>query len=381
MSDTPITRSRATSAYIHVPFCIHRCGYCDFTVVADRDDLVDAYLDSLSEELKELKEKRSLKTLFLGGGTPTYFEERDLARLMSILGQWFDFEKDYEWSVEANPAGLTREKIAILSDAGVNRISLGVQSFDEDVLKFLERDHREKEIYEACENVKSKIGNLAIDLIFAVPGQSLKLWQETLNKAVSLETKHISTYGLTIEKGTSFWSRVQKKEFFQVEDDLQSRMYEMAMDQLPEAGLAQYELSNFAREGYSCRHNEVYWQGEDFFGFGPGAASLLEGQRRTNHRSVTAWIRKVLNGESAVHEVDELDKEERAREKLVVGLRLCRGVEENDFQSRTGYHWNDLAGEEIEKYVKMGLLEMESGRLRLTRSGRMLADSITVDLI
>ncbi len=381
MASSPVSNSHASSAYIHVPFCIHRCGYCDFTVVANRDDLIGAYLEALSKELEQLKTQRKLKTLFLGGGTPTYFEEKDLERLMELLGEWFSFEDDYEWSVEANPAGLSSEKVRILSDAGVNRVSLGVQSFDKQVLKFLERDHRRTEIDEAIHNVKKLIDNLSIDLIFAVPGQSTELWKETLQQAVSLGLQHVSTYGLTIEKGTGFWSRFQKKEFLQADEDTQYDMYRLSMEILSQAGLSQYELSNFARPGFRCLHNEVYWHGEEFFGFGPGAASFLAGKRRTNHRSVTAWIKKNLSGESAVQEVDELNEEDRARERLIIGLRLCEGVDEQKFQEQTGFKLEELSGKTITRFCDMNLLEREAGMLRLTDKGRFLADSIFVDLL
>lgn len=282
------------SAYIHVPFCAHRCGYCDFTLVADRDELIDGYLEALQIELGGLKEPRILDTLFLGGGTPTHLSAVQLAHLMELLSRWFRLAANYEFSVEANPSGLPDEKIAVLADAGVNRVSLGVQSFDSRMLSLLERAHRRKDVHAAINCVRRRIDNISVDLMFGVPGQTLELWCRTLAQAVALQPRHVSTYGLTFEKGTPFWMRRQKQQLIEPAEELQRRMYAAAIDELPAAGFEQYELSNFAQPGFRCRHNEVYWKGLPYYGFGPGAARYVDGRRETNHRSVTTWLKRVL---------------------------------------------------------------------------------------
>ena len=369
------------AAYIHVPFCVHRCGYCDFTVIAGRDDLGDAYLDALDLELAGLVEPAELDTLFVGGGTPTQLAPGRLARLFEIFDRWFDRGPDFEFSVEANPSGLDQAKADVLADAGVNRVSLGVQSFDPHVLATLERDHREPDIAAAVACVRRRIENVSLDLIFGVPGQSLQLWRETLHRAIDLAPAHISTYGLTFEKGTAFWARREKGRLRPAPEELERDMYALAMDELTAAGFEQYELSNFARPGLACRHNQTYWQGRPYFGFGPGAARYIEGRRETNHRSVTTWLRRVLSGASAIAESETLTPEDRARELLVLGLRTAAGIERSPFEARTGFALNDLAGAALERHRKAGLIEDTGSYIRLTRAGRFVADSIVVDVL
>lgn len=373
--------SPPTAAYIHVPFCAHRCGYCDFTLVARRDDLIDDYLRGLELELASLGERRQVETLFLGGGTPTHLSPDALQRLMALLHARFELTEGGEFSIEANPAGLTAEKIAVLADAGVNRVSLGVQSFAPEVLSTLERDHSPAEIVEAVEAVRTRIDNVAIDLIFGVPGQTLACWEETLNYALALNVQHVSTYGLTIEKGTAFWSRRRAGTLVPVPDEIERSMYAMAMDRLTESGFVHYEISNFARPTFHCRHNETYWRADSYYAFGPGAARYINGRRETNHRSVTTWLKRVLAGESLVADTETLSPEERAREMAILGLRMTAGVSMSDFEARTGFTLRDLGGEAFDRYVDDGLLEIVAGRLRLTRDGRFLADSVIVDFL
>ncbi len=369
------------AAYIHVPFCAHRCGYCDFTLVSGRDDLIDAYLKALETELKSLGETRSIETIFLGGGTPTHLSADQLTRLMQLVLDWFRLEGEVEFSVEANPSSLTINKMRVLTEAGVNRISLGIQSFDSSVLALLERDHRQEGVRRIVDRLKQNFDNISFDLMFGVPGQTLDCWKDTLQRAIDLEPQHISTYGLTFEKGTSFWTRRQKGLLVEVDEDLERDMYDAAMDDLADAGFEQYELSNFALPGWRCRHNEVYWRGMPYYGFGPGAARYVNGRRETNHRSVTTWLEKVLRGGAAIGESEELSPEDRAREALVLGLRKCDGIDRMEFEELTGFDIDDLASEAISQNCLAGLLEETVSHVRLTRDGRFLADSVFIDLL
>lgn len=375
MSSTP------QAAYIHVPFCAHRCGYCDFTLIARRDDLIDDYLRAMEIELNRLDGRPVLDTLFFGGGTPTHLSAGKLQRLLEIVSSHFELADGYEFSVEANPADLGDDKIDVMVDAGVNRVSLGAQSFDGTMLTLLERDHQRGDIVSAVERLKQTIGNVSVDLIFGVPGQSLELWQETLSQAVDLGPTHISTYGLTFEKGTLFWNRLNRGELQQADEVLERNMYAAAMDDLTAAGLRQYEISNFAQPGFVCRHNEIYWRGIPYYGFGPGAARFIGGRRLTNHRSVTTWLQRVFDGESPIGDVDELSAEDRARELLVLSLRRCDGICKRDFASQTGFTARQLAGEAVDQHVENGLLEETATHLRLTREGRFVADTVFVDLL
>lgn len=383
IDDSPVLRALTSpeAAYIHVPFCVHRCGYCDFTLVAGRDDLIEAYLDALEIELSLLETPRNVHTLFVGGGTPTHLPPRALGQLMQIIRRWFHLAADGEFSVEANPAGLDDARVDVLADAGVNRVSLGAQAFDADVLRTLERDHTPDEIGAAVSCVRRRIDNVSIDLIFGVPGQRLETWRDTLRAAVALDPRHVSTYGLTYEKGAQFWSRREKGELVPVAEESERSMYAAAMDDLADAGIQQYELSNFARPEFRCRHNEVYWSGGTYYAAGPGAARHIDGRRETNHRSTTTWLKRVLAGESPVGETETLSREERAREVLVLGLRRNDGVASSDFRRDTGFDVEDLAGDAIRKHVDNGLLERTQTAIRLTREGRFVADTVVVDML
>ncbi|QDT96210.1 radical SAM family heme chaperone HemW [Gimesia aquarii] len=370
-----------SSAYIHVPFCQHRCGYCDFTLVAQKDHLIDDYLAAMEQQLSGVGEDVELKTLFLGGGTPTHLSIDQLQRLFDAIFSHFQLATDYEFSIEANPLNLTEEKIDFMKQAGVNRVSLGVQSFDSDILTFLERDHQPQQIFEIVQRLQSRIENTSLDLIFAVPGQNLENWKTTLNHAVQLNVPHISTYGLTIEKGTSFWSRQKAGIFDLPEEELAGEMYEFSLEFLNSAGLKHYEISNFARPGYECVHNEVYWTGYPYFGFGPGAASYLNGKREQNHRSVITWLRRITAGESPISDQEELSPEDRAREAIIFGLRRRIGINVEKFAERYGYDLYDLSQSAIKKHVEAGFLEETNTHVRLTPAGCLLADSVVIDFL
>lgn len=381
LHETTSLASTPKAAYIHVPFCAHRCGYCDFTLVAHRDDLIADYLRALEQELRGLGTPQRVSTLFLGGGTPTHLAASQLAELCNLLKRWFVLDDDAEFTVEANPAGLRSEKVNVIANAGVNRISLGVQSFDAQILKTLERDHLREDVIRAVAAIRERIDNIAFDLIFAVPGQSTTLWRQTLDEAVALNPKHISTYGLTFEKGTAYWSRRNRGEMRQTPEEIEQQMYAAALDTLPERGLVQYEISNFAQPGFECCHNQVYWRGEPYWGFGPGAAGYLNGQRQVNHRSVTTWLKRVQSGQSAIAESERLDPESKARELAVLLLRRNVGIAMEKFAGKTGFSLVQLAGDAIKRHCEAGLLEESQGHLRLTRAGRFVADTIVADFL
>lgn len=378
---TPSNFSPPRAAYVHVPFCRHRCGYCDFTLVAGRDDLIDAYLAAIEQELTRLESPRPVETLFLGGGTPTYLPAAALRRLLATLARWLPLEPGCEFSVEANPAGLDQPRLEVLVEAGVNRVSLGVQSFHPQHLATLERDHSPEEVLEVVTRLRPHIPNLAFDLIFAVPGQSVDDWRDTLAAAAALAPQHLSTYGLAWERGTAFWSRRARGLLSPVDEETERRMYECALDDLPAAGYVQYELSNFSRPGGACRHNQVYWRGESYYGFGPGAASYIDGVRTTNHRSVTTWLRRTLAGEAAVQEQERLTDEQRAREAIMLGLRQRAGIDLHEFQQRFGRTPAELEPHAWEQHLEAGLLEVVRGRVRLTRAGCFVADRVMADFL
>ncbi|MBS0208626.1 MAG: radical SAM family heme chaperone HemW [Planctomycetes bacterium] len=379
---TPVTvTTQPRAAYIHVPFCAHRCGYCNFTLVARRDDLIETYLAALACELQALGQPREVETLFIGGGTPTHLEPAQLERLLMLVRQWFPLAAGYEFSVEANPIDITSERVGVLKAHGVNRVSLGAQSFSPDKLRLLERDHTPEQIRTAIELLRPVVHSVSLDLIFAAPGETLPEWQADVEQALALRPDHLSTYGLTFERGTTFYGRKLRHELLAVDEETEAAMYEFALERLPAAGLAQYEVSNFARPGYECRHNEVYWAADEYFAAGPGAARYVAGTRQVNHRSVSTWIKRVLEGHSPVAEEETLDAEDRAREALAIGLRRVAGVDVARFAERFGFNVEALMARDLARYRDLGLLAIEHGALRLTRRGLLLADTVCGSIV
>ena len=370
------------SAYVHVPFCRHRCGYCNFTLVAGRDDLIESYLQALRLELEAtVVRPRNVDTIFLGGGTPTHLSPSELRSLLELVNGWFSLATDGEFSVEANPVDVTAEHAHILGEAGVTRVSLGVQSFSDRKLQLLERDHDEKIVATAAEIILKRQFELAIDLIFAVPDETLDEWREDIRRALSLTPVHLSTYGLTFERGTRFWSALQRGGLQAVGDESEREMYLTAIDHLTSAGFEHYEVSNFAVPDHRCRHNQVYWTGGEFFGIGPGAASLSNGVRVVNHRSTTTYLKRVLNGESPIAESESLSAIDRARERLVFGLRRLGGVDVDVLARECGVALDQLRPEAISRLEQMGMLKVDGSHVHLTRQGLLVSDSIWPELL
>jgi oxygen-independent coproporphyrinogen III oxidase len=369
------------AAYIHVPFCRHRCGYCNFTLVAGRDDLIGDYLRAIEIELAQLKSPREVDTLYFGGGTPTHLSPEQFRRLAETVLQWHPLAAGYEWTVEANPADIDEAMIETLRDLGATRLSLGGQSFRDEKLRMLERDHSGADIWSAITLARAAGMHVALDLIFATPGETFDEWLADLDAAVALAPDHVSTYGLTYELGTAFWNRREHGELHSAEEELERTMYAAAIDVLTASGFEHYEVSNFAQPGRRSRHNEVYWSGAGYYAAGPGAARYVDGNRETNHRSTTTYLARVLGGESLVAEREQLDPEARAREFLVFALRRMEGISTREFRERTGYGVDDLAGQALEKFVALGLFAHESGRLKLTREGLFVSDAIWPELL
>ena len=263
----------------------------------------------------------------------------------------------------------------------MNRLSLGVQSFQPHLLSTLERDHDGSEARRAIEWATSWLPQVSVDLIFGVPGSTLDDWRRDLEEILALDIQHISTYGLTFEKGAPFWSRMSRNELTPVAEELEREMYLLAIESLEAAGWEHYEVSNFARVGARCRHNVKYWQGADYLAFGPGASRHRAGCRETNHRSVTTYIRKMLAGEDVVAEREQLTARQQAHERLVFGLRMLAGVDHHWFAEATGFALHEIGGDAVAHHIRAGRLIDEGGALRLSREGLLVSDSVLVDLI
>jgi len=377
--------SQARALYVHVPFCLHHCGYCDFTLVANRDHLIPEYLRLLAKEFEYRcganAAPQPVDTIFIGGGTPTHLSPSDLQTLFDVIARWFRLNPEGEFSIEANPDGLCDDRLEVLRKNGINRLSLGVQSFDDSVLRTLERKHSADEATQTILRAGQYIPNVSVDLIFGVPGQTLASWQQSIAHLIALPVKHISTYGLTFEQGTPFFRRERTGVLKRLPDELEARMYVASIDTLLQAGFEHYEVSNFARPGFQCRHNNVYWNADEYFAFGPGAARYLDGIRSTNCRSVVRWLNSWKAGEPCEEDREELSKEDKAREAIMLSLRRMSGLHIPSFESRFGVSLRSLAAEAMDEHVTAGLMEYSGDFLKLTRTGLLIADSVVADFL
>jgi oxygen-independent coproporphyrinogen-3 oxidase len=369
------------AAYVHVPFCAHHCGYCDFAVAAGQDHLIDRYLDALAAELATLGQPQPVRTTFLGGGTPTHLSPVQLERLLRAVNHWLPPLPGHEFSVEANPGTLSADKVAVLADHGVNRVSLGAQSFHPQLLAVLERDHRPEDVPAAVERVRKRIAVLSLDLIFGVPGQTPEEWAADLRAALALEPDHVATYGLTYEKGTRLWKQRRRGEVVALPEEAELAMYLGAMDTLGSAGFEHYEISNFARPGRRCRHNQTYWANEAYFGFGVGAARYVGGRRSLNTRGLGGYLRRALAGEPTAFQEEQLAPQERARETASLQLRRAEGIDRAAFARQTGHDLDGLLGAVLSRHAELGLLLDDGAGVRLTRRGKCVADALMCDLL
>jgi oxygen-independent coproporphyrinogen-3 oxidase len=379
---TVITSTPPQAAYIHVPFCRHRCGYCNFSVVPHRPDLVPRYLHAVEREIAlRVADRPRLDSLFVGGGTPTQMAGSELRQFFQILHQAFQIPAAAEFSCEANPEDLSAELAAQFEAQGVNRVSLGVQSFATKKLSLLERAHDAALVRQGVSWLRGRVASLSIDLIFGAPGETLDDWRRDLHQLLELQPDHVSTYGLTFERGTRFWSSRLQGQLEGVAEEAELAMYELAVDLLTSAGYEHYEVSNFARPGHRCRHNEKYWLGRAFYGFGPGAARYIDGCRAVNHRSTTTYLKKIEAGDDATAEQETLAPRDRARERLVFGLRRLQGVSRSQFPQETGFTIEDLGGPALESHLQAGRLAWVDDHLRLTRQGLLVSDAMWPDFL
>jgi oxygen-independent coproporphyrinogen-3 oxidase len=369
------------AGYVHVPFCAHHCGYCDFAIAAGRDHLIDRYLDALAAELARLETSQRVQTLFLGGGTPTHLDPRQLERLLTTVLRWLQLAAGGEFSVEANPDSLTAEKVTVLADHGVNRVSLGAQSFHRHLLTVLERTHSPTEVGRAVERVRKRIPQVSLDLIFGVPGQSAGEWRADLEQALALGSDHVSTYGLTYEKGTRLWKQRQRGQLVPLAEESERELYGLAMDTLLSAGFEHYEISNFARPGCRSRHNQVYWANEAYFGAGLGAARYVRFCREINTRDLDSYIRCALAGQPVTQQSEELSPEERAGETMAVQLRRADGIDRPAFEAQTGFALDDIASKALPHLVEQGFLIDYGRRVYLSREGKFVADAVIERLL
>jgi len=368
------------AAYLHIPFCEHICHYCDFNKVFLKGQPVEEYLKALDLEMKlTLSEvpTDSLDTLFVGGGTPTSLNEQQLYTFCESINRNLPKGKNLEFTFEANPGDLTKEKLQILRDAGVNRISLGVQTFNEDLLRKIGRVHRAKDVYQTVDNAQ-KVGfeNISIDLIFSLPTQTVQDFKETLTDAFLLDLPHYSAYSLIIEPKTVFYNLLKKGKLPTPGEDAEANMYEMLMEEMEKHGLYQYEISNFSRQGYESKHNLTYWNNEYYYGFGAGAHSYVNGQRRSNLGPVKKYIDQLSNHVLPIFEEHRVTKEEEMEEEMFLGLRKTEGVSIAHFIEKFGDDPLKLFAKELSDLIAKQWIEVKNNNIYLTKKGRLLGNEV-----
>ncbi|MFO0085344.1 MAG: radical SAM family heme chaperone HemW [Pirellula sp.] len=367
------------AAYIHVPFCHTRCPYCSFTVVADRLDLVDRYVQAITRELSTLGSPNPVNTIFIGGGTPTLLPREPMVQLFSEIRRWLPLADDGEWSIEANPQDIDPTLCQLLRDQGINRISLGGQSFDSAKLKMLGRDHTGDQLTRSIDIASQWFDEVSVDLIFGVPGEDMQVWRSDLRTATSRGVSHLSTYGLTYEKGAHYWSQLQKGQIMAVAEEVELEMYLFAIETLTQHGMNHYEVSNFAKPGSECIHNQTYWHGDSWLGFGPGAAAYVGGTRTVNHRSTLKYLQRIETGLSPIAESQTLDWSTRTRERFIFGMRQLKGVDWSTIVNVGEPEAIEAIAQQIPKHIELGFLEWHDGHIRLTPQGLPISDSLWLD--
>ena len=366
--------------YIHVPFCLHKCHYCDFYsfVETGRESRQPAFTDRLIEEIQATAPglQKPLETIFVGGGTPTLLAPDLWTRLLQAIRDCLALAPDLEFTVEANPETITAPLLEVLAGGGVNRLSLGAQSFDPTALRTLERRHDPANVGRGVSLARAAgITNINLDLIFGIPGQDLDGWRADLEIAIALEPAHLSCYGLMYEPNTPLTARLRAGAIQRVDEDTEAQMYETACDRLEAVGFEQYEISNWARPGRACRHNLLYWRNESWWPMGPAAAGHVNGVRWKNVGRLSDYLR--VRPLPPITDVEQLDEDGRVGETLMLGLRLNEGIGHARLEAL-------LAGgraQVVRRQVAAGLLEHCEGRLRFTKRGRLLADTVLADLL
>ncbi|MEK4969202.1 radical SAM family heme chaperone HemW [Cytobacillus sp. FSL R7-0696] len=368
------------AAYLHIPFCEHICHYCDFNKVFLKGQPVDEYLQYLDKEMEitmNSSDYSPFKTIFVGGGTPTALNEKQLATFLESIRKRLPLAGQYEFTFEANPGDLSYEKLKLLYDYGVNRLSLGVQTFNDQLLEKIGRVHRAKDVYQSVESAK-KAGfkNMSIDLIYSLPTQTMADFQETLTTSFQLDVQHYSAYSLIIEPKTVFYNLMRKGKLHTPGEDVEAAMYELLMEKMKENGFEQYEISNFSKPGFESKHNLTYWNNEAYFGFGAGAHSYVEGYRRSNYGPLKKYMEPLDQNELPIMDKHEVTKKEKMEEEMFLGLRKTQGVSMKAFKDKYDIEIMEIFREELLAHEQKSLLEIQGDSIQLTKQGRLLGNEV-----
>ncbi len=371
-----------SSLYLHVPFCRSKCHYCSFTSIAGCEGLYRSYSAALKKELSSVVIPAPLKTIFIGGGTPTILPTELLIKILDQCSQVFRIAAGAEISVEANPGTVDEDSLQALVSAGVNRLSLGTQSLDDRDLKILGRIHTAGETRAAVRAARrAGIMNLNLDLMCGLPGQTVASWQKTLDQALSLQPDHLSVYQLTIEDDTPFAEMMKSGRLALPNEETVIEMDLRTIASCRTAGIEQYEISNYARPGFECRHNINYWENREYIACGAAAVSYVGGVREKRIGNVHEYIERISSGLPVIEESERLSLEAAFRETVIMGLRLIRGVRRDSLRRRYGKDVDEYYGHTLENLLNQGLVKLTITHLHLTERGRLLANQVMADLV
>ena len=368
-------QKKPTSAYVHIPFCTQICYYCDFSKVFIKNQPVDSYLEHLLQEFASY-DIQKLRTLYIGGGTPTALSALQLETLLDGLTRNLDLSVLEELTIEANPGDLDEDKIAVLKDSAVNRVSLGVQTFDDKMLKKIGRSHLEKDIYENIDRLKlAGFDNISIDLIYALPGQTMEQVKDNVAKAIALDIPHMSLYSLILENHTVFMNRMRRGKLPLPKEEVEAEMFEYIIAELERSGFEHYEISNFSKPGFESRHNLMYWDNAEYYGIGAGASGYVNGVRYKNHGPIRHYLKAVEEGNARITE-EHLTLREQMEEEMFLGLRKKSGVSMTRFEEKFERSFDGLYGEIVRDLVQQGLMQVDGDRVRMTKRGLFLGDTV-----
>ena len=368
-------QKKPTSAYVHIPFCTQICYYCDFSKVFIKNQPVDSYLEHLLQEFHSY-DIQKLRTLYIGGGTPTALSASQLEVLLDGLTKNLDLSMLEELTIEANPGDLDADKIAVLQNSAVNRVSLGVQTFDDKMLKKIGRSHTEKDIYENIDRLKlAGFDNISIDLIYALPGQTMDQVKDNVAKAIALDIPHMSLYSLILENHTVFMNRMRRGKLPLPKEELEAEMFEYIIAELERAGFVHYEISNFSKQGFESRHNLMYWDNAEYYGIGAGASGYVDGVRYKNHGPIRHYLKAVEEGSARINE-EHLSQREQMEEEMFLGLRKKSGVSMVRFEEKFERSFQELYGDIVKDLIQQGLMQVDGDRVRMTKRGLFLGDTV-----
>ncbi|HEO3453725.1 TPA: oxygen-independent coproporphyrinogen III oxidase [Streptococcus agalactiae] len=371
---------KPTSAYVHIPFCTQICYYCDFSKVFIKNQPVDAYLQALIREFRSY-DITELRTLYIGGGTPTSISAVQLDYLLTELIRDLNLNTLEEFTIEANPGDLTVDKIEVLQKSAVNRVSLGVQTFNDKRLKRIGRSHNEAQIYSTIDALKTAgFQNISIDLIYALPGQTMDDVRSNVAKALSLNIPHLSLYSLILEHHTVFMNKMRRGKLHLPTEDLEAEMFEYIISEMERNGFEHYEISNFTKPGFESRHNLMYWENVEYYGVGAGASGYLDGIRYRNRGPIQHYLKGVSEGNARLSE-EVLSKNEMMEEELFLGLRKKEGVSIGKFEQKFGTSFEKRYGQIVQELQSDGLLKENNGFIQMTKKGLFLGDTVAEKFI